>query len=88
MNKPTRKIPAANVETLTDIEVDAALPVDTPPEIGALVTVLGRDCRVIRVMDFGTMDVESIDGEYDYRVTGLGWGLQRVESATRKEGAR
>lgn len=43
------------------------------PNIGDLVTVRGVACKVIAVRPFGTMDVESLDGKYTWRLSGLGF---------------
>jgi hypothetical protein len=39
--------------------------------IGDIITVYGQKCRIYRVYDFGTYDVETLDGTRCYRVTGL-----------------
>lgn len=44
-----------------------------PPRIGQIIKVHGAACRVVKVYDFGTCDVESVDGKRAWRVTGLGW---------------
>jgi len=41
------------------------------PRIGQLVTMNGKDYRIIAVYPAGTMDVETLDGSRCYRVTGL-----------------
>lgn len=45
----------------------------TPPTIGQVITVHGVTCRVVKVHDFGTCDVVSLDGSLAWRVSGLGW---------------
>lgn len=50
-----------------------------PPQVGDILLVHGFHCEVIRVYDFGTIDVT--DGTYSYRVTGLVWGKLVVEDA-------
>ena len=48
----------------------------TLPQVGDRLTVRGVACVVVKVRDFGTMDVEAIDPAIDkaWRITGLGWG--------------
>ena len=41
------------------------------PRIGDHVTVNGHECEVIKVHDFGTIDVVSLDSDHAWRVTGL-----------------
>lgn len=41
------------------------------PNIGDLMKVYGKDCRITKVHKFGTLDVVSLCGRYAYRVTGL-----------------
>ena len=41
------------------------------PQIGQLVTVYGQQCRIIAIHDFGTIDVETLDGSRCYRLSGL-----------------
>ena len=39
--------------------------------VGDIIMVYGQECRIYRVHDFGTYDVETLDGARCYRVTGL-----------------
>jgi hypothetical protein len=41
------------------------------PKIGQLVTVRGVKCRIFKIREFGTIDVESICGNYAFRLSGL-----------------
>lgn len=40
------------------------------PTIGQIVTVYGMACRIYRIREFGTVDVEAPDGRC-FRVSGL-----------------
>jgi len=40
-------------------------------KIGDIITVYGQKCRVYRIHGMGTVDVETLDGERCYRVSGL-----------------
>ena len=40
-------------------------------KVGDVVTVYGTLCRVFKVHPFGTVDVEQIEGDRAYRVSGL-----------------
>lgn len=44
---------------------------DTRPQIGQIYDVRGLKCRIFKIHPFGTMDVEEINGERAFRVTGL-----------------
>ena len=39
--------------------------------IGDIIIVYGQKCRIYAIHDFGTIDVETLDGSRCYRVTGL-----------------
>lgn len=41
------------------------------PQIGQIVKVYGKECRIIKIHPFGTIDVVSLDGEKAYRLSGL-----------------
>jgi hypothetical protein len=41
------------------------------PEVGDIVEVYGADCKIIRVYDHGTIDVERLSDGRCWRVTGL-----------------
>lgn len=41
------------------------------PEVGMIFKVYGQDCRITRVLPAGTIDVVTLDGSHNYRVTGL-----------------
>lgn len=43
------------------------------PIIGQLVTVRGIECRIIAIHHAGTIDVESLCGQFYFRVSGLGF---------------
>lgn len=43
------------------------------PKIGQIVTVYGKKCRIFKVHPAGTIDVEALDGDGAWRVTGLGF---------------
>lgn len=39
--------------------------------LGDIVIVRGLQCRIIAIRPFGTVDVESLDGRYVWRLSGL-----------------
>jgi hypothetical protein len=41
------------------------------PQIGMIVTVYGRKCRIFAVRSFGTVDVVTLEGDKAWRVSGL-----------------
>ena len=41
------------------------------PQVGQIVTVHGKDCRIVKVRPFGTIDVVSLDGSKAWRLSGL-----------------
>lgn len=41
------------------------------PMIGQLMMVRGVQCKIVKILPFGTLDVVSICGQYAYRVSGL-----------------
>ena len=46
------------------------------PQIGQTCEVYGQQCRIVKVEDygsFGNIVVETLDGERNYRLTGLSW---------------
>ena len=46
------------------------------PKVGQTCTAYGHTCRIIKVEDygsFGNIVVETLDGERNYRLTGLSW---------------
>ncbi len=43
------------------------------PKIGQLITVKGCKCRITAVYRAGTIDVETLCGNFAWRVTGLGF---------------
>jgi hypothetical protein len=45
----------------------------TKPAIGQLCTIRGLQCRIIAIENFGTIVVESLDGLYYFRVSGLSY---------------
>jgi hypothetical protein len=47
------------------------LGVKRKPYVGQIVTVRGTPCRIFKVHAFGTIDVESLCGEYAWRLSGL-----------------
>lgn len=50
------------------------------PSVGQTYNVYGQTCRIVKVYDFGTMDVETLDGSRAYRVTGLPFIKQPIDS--------
>lgn len=54
----------------------------TPPQIGQTYAHprTGKPCRIVRVLDFGTMHIETETGNR-FQVTGLPWGLIRKAGA-------
>lgn len=40
------------------------------PKVGDVVIVRGVRCRVFKIRDFGTFDVEEIDGPHAWRISG------------------
>lgn len=50
-------------------------------KIGDIVIVYGQPCRIFKVHDFGTVDVENIVTGNCYRVTGLAAKLKEKEPA-------
>lgn len=43
------------------------------PSVGMLVTVRGMVCRITKIHAAFTIDVESVCGNYAFRVSGLSW---------------
>lgn len=41
------------------------------PKVGDAITVRGVECRVSKVLPFGTIDVVSLCGRYAWRVSGF-----------------
>ena len=41
------------------------------PQIGQIVKVHGKDCRIVKVRPFGTIDVVTLDGYRAWRLSGL-----------------
>lgn len=41
------------------------------PEIGQIIVVRDIECKIVKIHPFGTVDVESLDGKHNYRVSGL-----------------
>lgn len=41
------------------------------PEVGMLITVHGKRCRIFKVHPAGTIDVVALDGSGAWRVSGL-----------------
>ena len=41
------------------------------PRVGDLLTLYGHPCRVFKVHPFGTIDVESLDSDHAWRISGL-----------------
>lgn len=41
------------------------------PQVGQTMVVYGVLCRIFKIHPFGTVDVEEINGNHAYRVTGL-----------------
>lgn len=52
------------------------------PEIGQTYKVYGQTCRIVKVHQFGTIDVETLDGSRAYRVTGLSFILRGQVAST------
>lgn len=46
-------------------------------KIGDIVTVYGAPCRVVRILPFGTIDVERVDGSRAWRISGLALDVAR-----------
>ena len=43
------------------------------PQVGKIVKVHGKDCRIVKVHQFGTIDAVSLDGSRVWRLSGLGF---------------
>jgi hypothetical protein len=67
--KPTCSIGLANHQQRTMNEPMKST--NNTPKIGMLVTVRGVQCRIVKVLPMGTIDVVSLDGDHAWRVTGL-----------------
>lgn len=46
------------------------------PQVGMRTTLRGIDCKIIAVHPAGTIDVQEVNGERCWRVTGLPFGAQ------------
>ena len=41
------------------------------PQVNQIVKVYGKDCRIVKIHPFGTIDVARVDGSQAYRLSGL-----------------
>ena len=59
------------LETTTNkMKIKTTSHIETP-RLGQHVTVYGRECEIVRIHPFGTIDVVSLDGEKAWRISGL-----------------
>lgn len=47
--------------------------VDYAPQVGDIVTVRGHHCVITRILPFGTIEVESLDSDHAWRLSGLSY---------------
>jgi len=55
------------------------------PQLGQLTTVYGLKCRIFKIHTFGTIDVEVIDEDRAYRISGLGYQWESITPPTKGE---
>ena len=41
------------------------------PQVGQVVQVYGKPCRIVKIHPFGTIDVVTLDGSKAFRLSGL-----------------
>ena len=54
----------------TNIKADVAVNCERP-KVGDLCTIRGLACKITKVLPFGTIEVEAIEQDKAYRVSGL-----------------
>lgn len=57
------------VQSLVRAALDGAFAAG--PMVGQVVTVRGQDCRIVRVLPMGAIEVVTLDGSRAYRLSGL-----------------
>ena len=71
MARITKAVREAARTNVADAIVAAPVKAVAAIALGSIVTVRGKSCRVFKVHDFGTVDVEEINGPGAWRVSGL-----------------